>query len=172
MKERLDSLNTALTSEIREREFYLNNARRTNNPVGKAMFAQIADEELEHYERLKQLSDSLKEKGKWPATVSLKVKNTVIRDVFMDVIKKVRDMPAGDADDLEAIRTAIDFEAKGAAFYARISNEVKDPAEKAFFALLSSIEQEHYASLRDTEEYLTNPAAWFQKTERSLLDGA
>lgn len=171
MKDRLDALNVALTNEMKEREFYLKNAQRTKNSVGKAMFEHIADEELEHYERLKQLSESLKEKGKWPATVPLKVKDTTIRDVFKKVIKKAADMPAGDADDLEAIRTAIDFEARGAAFYARLSDEVKDPSEKAFFALMSSIEQEHYMSLKDTEEFLTFPPGWFQKMERSILDG-
>ena len=172
MQERLDSLNVALTNEMREHEFYLNNARRTANSVGKAMFEQIAAEELEHYERLKQLSESWKKQGKWPATVPLKVKDTVVRDVFKEVVKKAAATPTGDADDLKAIHTAIDFEAKGAAFYARLRDEVTEPAEKAFFALLAGIEQEHFASLKDTEEYLTNPAGWFQKTERSGLDGA
>jgi rubrerythrin len=172
MEKRLDALNVALTNEMREHEFYLNNARKTANSVGKAMFEQIGAEELEHYERLKQLSESWKKQEKWPATISLKVKDTVVRDVFKEVVKKSATMPAGDADDLKAIRTAIDFEAKGAAFYARLRDEVTDPVEKAFFALLAGIEQEHFASLKDTEEYLTDPAGWYRKTERSGLDGA
>ena len=57
-QERLNALDVALNNEMREREFYLNNARRTKNEVGRAMFQQIADEELEHYERLKQLHET------------------------------------------------------------------------------------------------------------------
>ena len=54
-KERLSALEVALNNETREREFYLKNAERTKNEVGKTMFLHIADEELEHYERLNQL---------------------------------------------------------------------------------------------------------------------
>ncbi|MBW2052603.1 MAG: hypothetical protein JRI85_10250 [Deltaproteobacteria bacterium] len=42
-KERLNALEAALNNETREREFYLKNAERTSNPLGKAMFKQIAD---------------------------------------------------------------------------------------------------------------------------------
>ena len=58
MKDRLNALKVALNNEMSERQFYLKNVERTKNPVGKAMFQQIADEELEHYERLKQLHEN------------------------------------------------------------------------------------------------------------------
>ena len=54
-KERLNALEVALNNETREREFYLKNAERTKNPLGKTMFKQIAADELEHYTRLKEL---------------------------------------------------------------------------------------------------------------------
>ena len=172
MQERLDALNVALTNEMREHEFYISNAERTANPVGRAMFQQIAGEELEHYERLKQLHETWEKQKKWPETVPLLVKNTIVKDVLYDVAKKASTTQAGDADDIKAIRIAIDFEAKGAAFYARLRDESTEPRERAFFDLLACIEQEHFASLKDTEEYLTDPAGWHQKTERSGLDGA
>ena len=172
MEERLDALQVALTNEMWEHEFYLNNANRTANAVGKAMFGQIAAEELEHYERLKQLAAVWEQQGKWPETLPLQVKNTTVGDVLLDVVKKSATAQPSNADDLQAVRTAIDFEAKGAAFYARLRDNSSEPREKAFFALLASIEQEHFSSLKDTEEYLTNPAGWYQKAERSGLDGA
>ena len=46
--ERLSALEVALNNEKREREFYLKNAERTRNEVGRTMFLHIADEELEH----------------------------------------------------------------------------------------------------------------------------
>jgi len=39
-------------------------------------------------------------------------------------------------------------------------------------SITAKIEHEHYVSLKDTEEYLKDPAAWYRKTERSGLDGA
>jgi rubrerythrin len=171
-KQRLNALDVALNNEMREREFYLNNAERTKNQVGKAMFRQIADEELEHYERLKELHEKWEKKEKWPETVPLRVKDTIVKNILLDMVRRAKKEPEKDDDDLKAIRTAIDFEAKGTAYYAKIRDEVTDPKEKEFFDLLSKIEHEHYLSLKDTEEYLTNPASWYVKTERHGLDGA
>ncbi len=170
-KERLNALEVALNNEMREREFYLQNAKRSKNPLGKAMFQQIGDDELEHYERLKQLHQKWNQQEKWPGTVPLKVKDTIVKDILVDFLKKVDKTAKGDADDLDAVRKAIDFEAKGAKYYAQLRDDVSDPKEKQFFDLLSRIENEHYLSLKDTEEYLVDPTSWYRKKEHHTLDG-
>ena len=171
-KERLNALDVALNNETREREFYLKHAERTKNPVGKAMFQQIADEELEHYERLKELHEKWEKQEMWPETIPLTVKGTEIMDVLKGVLQGVDKAAESDADDLKAIQTAIEFEAQGEAFYAKLRDQVTDPKEKAFFDLLSKIEHEHYLSLKESEEYFLDPAAWFTRVERSGLNGA
>ena len=171
-KERLKAIDVALNNELKEREFYLKNAERTANDLGKAMFQQIADEELEHHERLKQLHEAWEKEEKWPETLPLTVKETNVKDILAETVKNAADMPKGDDNDLEAIRTAVDFEARGAKFYAELRDAVSDPKEKQFFDLLASIENEHYLSLKDTEEFLIDPAEWYQRHERSGLDGA
>jgi rubrerythrin len=171
-KERLNALEVALNNEMREREFYLKHAHRTKNPLGKKMFQQIGDDELEHYERIKQLHEKWSKKEQWPETVPLKVKDTVVRDILVDFVKKVNEKTKGDSDDLEAVRIALDFEAKGAKFYAEIRDASSDPKEKGFFDLLARMEHEHYLSLKDTEEYFIDPASWYRKMEHHTLDGA
>ena len=171
-KERLSALEVALNNEMREREFYLKNAKRTKNPLGKKMFQQIGDDELEHYERLKQLHQRWSKQEKWPETVPLKVKDTIVKDILLEFVKKVDETTKGDTNDLEAVRTALDFEAKGAKFYAEIRDSVTNPKEKEFFDLLSKMENEHYLSLKDTEEYFIDPASWYRKAEHHTLDGA
>lgn len=171
MEERLNALEIALRNETNERNFYLKNAERTSNPLGKAMFLQIADEELEHYQRLSELSEHWKREQKWPETIPLKVKDTAVKSVFARAAKG-SGMAGGDDDDLEAVRIAIEFEARGSQFYAELGDKSADPNEKAFFKLLANIEHEHFASLKDTEEFFINPAAWFQKSQSSSLDGA
>jgi len=172
MEKRLHTLKVALDNEMREHEFYLKNAGRTNNHLGKAMFQQIAEEELEHYERLKQLKENWEKQGKWPDTLPLMVKGTAVKDILKEMVQKVSQMEAGDDDTLKAIQTAIAFEAQGVTFYARFRDEVSDPKEKAFFNLLADIEHEHFVSLKDTEEFLTDPASWYSEKESSSLDGA
>jgi rubrerythrin len=171
-KQRLDTLETALKNEMNEREFYLKHARRTRNPVGKAMFNEIADDELEHYKRLKDLHEKWEKNHKWPETVPLTVKQTNVKTLLRDLIKKVDEMPEADDDDLMAIDEAVKFEAKGAELYEALSDASSDPREKAFFALMAGMEREHYLSLKDTEEYLKDPASWFTRKEHHGLDGA
>jgi len=170
-KDRLNALEVALNNEMREREFYLKNAKRTKNPLGKKMFQQIGDDELEHYERLKQLHQTWSKKEKWPETVPLKVKDTIVKDILLDFLQKVDQTAKGDSDDLEAVRTAIDFEAKGAKYYAELRDSVTNPKEKEFFDLLSKMENEHYLSLKSTEEYFIDPASWYRMVEHHTLDG-
>jgi rubrerythrin len=170
-KERLNALEVALNNEKREREFYLKNAKRTKNALGKKMFQQIGDDELEHYQRLKELNHKWTKKEKWPETVPLKVNQTVVKDILLDFLKKADEKSQSDTDDLEAVRTAIDFEAKGAKFYADLRDAVTNPREKQFYGLLATIENEHYLSLKDTEEYLIDPISWYRKMEHHTLDG-
>jgi hypothetical protein len=47
-----------------------------------------------------------------------------------------------------------------------------DPKEKAFFEILSKMERQHYLSLKDTEDYFTDPEGWFRKKEHHGVDGA
>jgi rubrerythrin len=170
-KDRLNALEVALNNETREREFYLKNAKKTKNPLGKRMFQQIGDDELDHYQRLKELHQKWVKKEKWPETLPLKVRDTIVKDVLLDFVTRVDMTAKGDADDLEAVRTALDFEAKGAKFYAELRDSVSDPKEKQFFDLLSKMENEHYLSLKDTEEYFIDPASWYRKAEHHTLDG-
>ncbi len=170
-KQRLDALELALKNEKQERAFYLKQAQRTANPIGKAMFLQIADDELEHYERLKELHEKWAAQQKWPEGLPLTVKGTPIMTVLKGVLAKVSSAPDTDSGDLEALKTAIDFEAKGAAFYAELRDGVTDPKQKAFFDLLAGIEHEHYVALRDAELFLTDPGAWYTAKEHHGLDG-
>jgi rubrerythrin len=163
--ERLNALEVALNNEIRERDFYLKNAERSRNPVGKALFQQLANEELEHYEILKKLHETWNKNEKWPETVPLEIEGTLVTDILDTVGRELEVTSDQDDDDLAAIRTAVEFEAEGEAFYAKLRDESTDAKEREFFALLSSMEHEHYASLKDTEEFLRDPGAWYANIE-------
>jgi rubrerythrin len=171
MNKRISALKFALDNEQKERDFYLANARRTKNLAGKNMFKQIADEEKEHFEMLKKLHEQWAMKKKWPATVPLKVKKSLSGKILKSMSEKKAARIKGNEDDLKAVRVAIDFEARGMALYTKLEEGSDDPKEKAFFNLLASIERQHFLSLRDTEEFLTDPASWYQNLEKSSFDG-
>ncbi len=170
--DRISALEIALNNEMKEREFYLKHFERTSNVLGKAMFLQIANEELEHYERLKQLHEKWQKEEKWPEDLPLQVAGSNLKTIMQEVIAETQNMQPGDVDDLEALRTAIDFEAAGVKFYAKLRDDSSDEQENAFFDLLVKIENEHLQSLIDSETFFVDPAQWYQQNERSGLDGA
>jgi len=172
MDKRMNALTFALENEQKEREFYLAHARKTRNMAGKNMFKQIADEEKEHYEMLKKLHDKWQDQKKWPATVPLKVKKSLAGTELKSMSAKKSARITGTEDELKAVRTAIDFEARGVALYTKLGKQCKDPKEIAFFEMLAGVEREHLLSLKDTEDFLADPATWYQHMERSGLDGA
>ncbi|MBN2707154.1 MAG: ferritin family protein [Deltaproteobacteria bacterium] len=171
-QQRLNALETALDNELKEREFYLKHAARTRNPLGRAMFTRIADEELEHYQRLRELQKKWQKDEKWPEDIPLVVAGSNLQETMNGFLAGERFEKAGDQDDLEAIRTAIDFEKSGVDFYEKLRAAASDPREKNFFALLAGIEGQHLKSLLATEAFFLDPAQWYQEYEHGGLDGA
>ncbi len=167
---RIKSLEIALTNESRERDFYLKHKERTGNQLGKLMFASIAADESEHYQRILELHKRLKEEGKWPETLPLNVKGTEVKAVVDKMADEAETSPKGDRDDVEAVKVAIDFETKGELFYKNLVKEVDNPVEKSFYQFLSGMEREHRLSLVDTLEYFQDPAGWYRKKERHHMD--
>jgi rubrerythrin len=172
MKERINALETALKNEKAERDFYIKQAEMTRNLFGKRLFERIAREEAGHMESIGKLHEQWKAAAKWPATLPLTVQGTEVRALIKEIKRQAAEIPAGTNDDIKAVRTALDFEAKGRDFYAALRDLSEDKKEKDFFDLLSRIENDHLQSLKETEEFLVDPAAWYRKRDVSgWLDG-
>ncbi len=171
-EERIQALEIALNNEAKERDFYLKHSKRTGNNMGKMMFATIASDEDEHYNRILTLHKKLIAEGKWPETVPIQVKGTEVKAVIQKVVDSVDPSSKANTDDMEAVKIAIDFETKGEKFYGDLAKSVENPMEKKFYEFLASIEREHRLSLQDTLEYFQDPAGWLRVKERLHVDGA
>ncbi len=169
----MDALMAALENEKSERGFYLAQAGRTTNHLGKTMFATIAEDELEHMTRLERIHGLWKERGAWPDGVEAGLAAGRVMQRVRGLIEEARSSAGrADEDDISALRRACEFEAKGAQAYAELARGARSENEKAFFELLSAMEREHYLSLKDALEYLEDPAGYFVRKERHGLDGA
>ena len=170
-EKRIKALEVALNNETRERDFYLKNAERTSNSFGKLMFQSIAKDENEHYRKIRELHKKLKEEGKWPETIPLEVKGVDMKAILKKVIDSVDTTVEVDTDDMEAVKIAMDFEARGEKFYSELRDSVSDPIEKEFYGMLASMEREHRLSLEDTYDYFKDPEGWYRMKEKHHLDG-
>ncbi len=168
--EKLEALKLALSNEEKEREFYVMHAKRTKDALGRQMFESIAADENEHYARLLALHTRMSERSKWPDGFSIDIP-TRVTEALGRLVKEATDAPAADEDDVAAVKTAIEFEHKGEAFYEKLSDQAREKPEKRFFALLASMEREHRLSLEDTLEYFTDPQEWLERKGGRHLDG-
>lgn len=170
-EERIKALEVALNNESRERDFYLKHSARTTNPLGRLMFGTLASDEMEHYRRIQELHVRLEQEGKWPDTIPLTVKGTEIQSILRNELAAVDSMAAADRDDVEAIKIAVDFEAKGVSFYEKLKENAGEPLEKEFYSMLAAIEREHFLSLQEALEYFQDPGGWYRIKEKPHADG-
>ena len=171
MEDKIKALTVALENELNERNFYLAQSEKTDNPVGKKMFLQIAVEEEEHYRRLQRIHEELSRQGKWPDTVSTIVGASNILETFRKIASLAKKTPAASRDDIEALNIAIQFETKAHSFYTTLCTAAETGAEKEFFQLLASVEWEHLLTLKESLLFFENPADWFAEHEKSQLEG-
>ncbi len=170
--DRMASIELALKNEDTEMKWYLHEAQRSRNPLAKAMFQNLAKDEAEHKTRIQALHARLLRDGSWPQDMPIEVAGTDIKKTLEGMLRHKGAEAAHDHDDLVALEKAIDFEAKGARFYAELAQACQNPMERSFFEFLARIEREHHLSLADSLAYLKDPQAWMLEHERAGLDGA
>ena len=170
--DRMASIELALMNEQTEMKFYLQEAKRSQNKLARAMFENLAKDEGEHMARIQKLHAKLLQSGAWPRDVVLEVAGTNVREVLTGLANKRDAAMDHTDDDLKALQKAERFETNGARFYGELANACDNPQEKTFFQFLSRIEREHQLSITDTLAYLQDPAAWMMQHERAGFDGA
>jgi rubrerythrin len=170
MDNTVQSLEIALQNELSERDFYLRHSRRTRNPLGKEMFAGLARDEEEHYRRLQQLHTEMLRTGTWPEHIPGVISASDIAEIIGSLPALAENSPAADMDDIQAVKTAIDFEQKGHAFYAGLSTQAASGPAKNFFESLAALEREHLMSLKNTLLFFEDPATWYEEREKPHFD--
>ena len=170
--DRMKSIKMAIDNEKSEMAFYNGEAARSKNPVAKALFKTLAEEEKEHMERIGDLHKKLTAAGSWPEDVPLEVSGTNVTSALAKVRRDLASSQEHDDDDIAALKKSIDSEADASKAYAEIAKACNNPKEVAFFKFLAEIENEHMASLKDSLAYLEDPESWLEQAGKIGLDGA
>ena len=170
--DRISSIKMAIENESAEMKYYMEQARRSKNKVAQRLFETLAYDEKEHMERIRVLHDKLTTSGNWPAELPIEVDGTDINGQIRELMTRKDTSAEHDDDDIAALNKAAEGEAKGAEFYKQLADACTNPQEKKFFAFLSTIENEHYMSIKDSIFYLEDPAGWLEAKGRFGIDGA
>ncbi len=145
------TLEEAIRFETDGREFFLKAAEKAKSYFAKLIFETIAEEELGHIKRVKDIYDQSPNSKIQTASLPIsQISN--LENVFQEAKKKIDLNRIADADELEAIRLAVQLEIKGHDFYKRLAEEALSEFEKAFYHQLAQEESHHFSILHQVEE--------------------
>jgi len=159
------AVETAVKMETDAMKFYHEASQKTSHPFAKRMFEGFIKDEARH---LKMLNEILKGLDLKIETVRPKRE---IKTVFSEVKEQMMSRISASTDEMEAVKVALDFEAKGYEFYQKAAAEATDEKEKKLLSVLADEEQEHYSILQNTYSFLKDTGDWFMWEEQGILEG-
>jgi len=164
----LKILEIALTMEEKGYSFYNKVVNTSSNPLGKAMFGRLRDDELVHMERIKTIIAGLSGGSAWKINYdALPTRAQTTVELFRDLARAHAQELTPEADDVEAINVALDFEAKAVKFYEEHLRDALDPLEQEFIRKMIVEEQDHHATCLELKRFY---AEFFVELEHPHMD--
>jgi len=160
----------ALRYEDEGRTILLNAKEAVENPLAKATFDFLANEELKHIDAIKRFAETLSGSGEFDpnnlTAISGEDAKRRVKHIFERFRTAFESVGAGDQPRLETYRVAMDMERHGHDFYSRAARQSDDAKTKRLFEFLAEEEIRHFELIQDTHDYLLQPDALMAIEER------
>lgn len=137
-------IKNAIASEVESYEFYAAAANKMADPSAKALFKELAEEELKHQEILKELDLSSMQPIPTDKLPDFKISESTDKP-FLSIDMKY----------VDAIALAMKEEEEAMLIYANLAKCMDNPQQKELFEKLADMEKGHKARL---ESIYTNAA--------------
>jgi rubrerythrin len=157
-----EALEASVGLEQKGYDHYTKALTDAKNPLTKKLFATLAEQELEHIRRIKELFEEGAEKASGD-TIPAEALEMVVKEVFDEFSKD--DRSAWDVDVSSAYEHAMHLERESIDIYSSFAAESADAPERRFFKELEQEEVKHLTALQNVYHYLTHTADWFESTE-------
>jgi rubrerythrin len=148
----LAALQMAIQTEIDGYTFYQSFAERTEDPNARAMFEQLAKDEVMHLELLQNTKAMLEDSGQWSEYEGLNTEGMEGAPIFSR--ERVEQNVVAYTSDLSALRMAYLIEKDAVDFYSRAAEQTHDPNGKRIFLDLVKMEQIHLDLLEGEYNYV------------------
>ncbi|MGR3219856.1 MAG: ferritin family protein [Candidatus Anammoxibacter sp.] len=131
-------------------KFYTDASNKNIHPLGKAMFKSFIEEEKKHLEKLEELfSKDMKAGEGKPYAGKAEDAFDKLKNLFRQMYKEGDVDVEPSADDLQAVRAAIDFEKAGNKIYVDAVEAAENQVEKELFTFLANEEEAHLGILEN-----------------------
>jgi len=164
IKEVEEVLQKSLALEEEGYKWYSEGAEKITNSLGKRMLKRLADDELDHMKRIKDIYELLTN-NKLDEVKIDSPKFAIFDEIFdrmrSQIDEAVDDLTEVGVDDEEIVNVALELEAHARFFYEEAAQKATDKTVKEFYELLAKEEKFHQELLQKTNQYLANPSLFF-----------
>jgi len=155
-----DAIKTAIQMEKDGYEFYKKAAIQTNSDMGQAFFKSLAADELLHLEIFQKLFDDKIGKDQYYELVNSSAKYADI-PIFPKELKQIEG-PNPNANEIDALRIAMDSEKEAIEWYTKIRNETTNQELIEILDEIINQEKNHYSILEGEFHHVNSTGYWFE----------
>ncbi len=166
-------LESAVRMELDGRKFYLKAAKTAKNLIARKLLESLAEQELAHIDRIKEISEGLKHEEDWAdfaGTINSQAKKKLAL-VFKPLTAAEKKKLKADPSNVKAIELSMKKETDSYDYYDKQSKQTGIRIAKVFYNRLKKEEEHHYELLEEALQLLTDTASWFVKTEGRVMEG-
>jgi rubrerythrin len=148
-----DGIRIAKDNEKAAADFYARAVSTAGNSKVSRLFEQLTEFEQMHYDRLTELENSLRDKGKfieYPGTEFVVPPGMEIK------LPELPDKPAL----MKIVNEAVDLESRAERAYSKLADMTTDRAGRDMFVRLAAEERKHFVILKDVYWTLNNLGEW------------
>lgn len=168
-----EALRLGLENEVKGREVYLDLASKAVNDLTRRVFRFIADQELLHIDKIKELADFLGQK-----TDSFdydeharKITREKIKELFGMDVKEMKESVRPETTDADAYEMGMQMEEESHRLYTELAVRSREEKTKKFFKLLAEEETLHHKLFKKALDFIKNPESWYAEEEGWILEG-
>jgi rubrerythrin len=158
------TLKESLALEQKGYKWYSEGADKITNSLGRKMLKRLAEDELTHIKRIKEIYESLTKNNLEEVKVdspNLAIFDDIFNRMKNQIDDAVSDLTEVGVDDEEIINVALELESHARFHYEEAADKATDKVVKEFYDMLAKEEQSHYDLLVQTNQYLANPSLFF-----------
>lgn len=167
----LQELSTAYNTEITGYHFYTTAAALVEDSKGRAVFSNLAKDELAHIVVVGKIAESLKNGLGWISYeealsqgFAIALSGQIPFPTENELLKRL----STNQSDLNAVQIAIDTEMEAVEFYSNLLKEAEGSTEKVCLTKLLEMEKSHLKALRWEYESINKTGFWCGEMEFSV----
>lgn len=167
----IQELTTAYNTEVTGYHFYTTAAALVEDSKGRAVFSNLAKDELTHIVVVGKIAESLKNGLGWISYeealsrgFAMALTGQIPFPAENELIKRL----STNQSDTNAVQIGIEAEEAAVDFYSKLLREVTTPAEKVCVTKLLEMEKGHLKALRWEYESLNKTGFWCGEMEFSV----